>query len=663
MTARLFAVLVGIDSYPSPVPQLRGCVHDVTAFADVLRGRLGDALEVRLLTDGEASRSAVASALSDHLGQAGPGDVALFYFSGHGSQQRAPEELWAIEPDRRNETIVLHDSRQPGQWDLADKELGVLLGRVAARGCHVVTVLDCCHSGGGTRGGPIEARLRLAPEDERVRPLGSFVPGVAELVAGTTGPSDPGAGLEAIERDERPVTRGVHSGWATSQGSQVLLAACRSSEKAKEVNVHGRSRGALSAALERVLRESGGVLTYRQVLRQVTAAVMQRAPDQHPQVEAPDPRELDRPFLGGVVPAGPRQLTLSHLPDGWGIDAGAVHGIPPPVGQDTTELAVYPLDGDASGAPVATAAVTRVLADRALVSLSTELDPSAVYRALVTAVPLEPLTIGVIGETGGAEGLRQAAAAADDTLIRLVADAEAADVVVAAAPEGFTITRPGVSRPLVPVIHGDHADERTVAALEHVARWLRLSALRNPATRLPEGALEVGLRADSGALGDDGRLEITYAAGVAPTFTMRIANATDEHLWCGLLDLTETYGVFTDAFPSGSVALGPGESVEVALTGQVSDALWDAGTVTVTDQLKVVTSTLEFDPRSLEQEELDVTVASSAPVTRSVVPARSTLERLLARVTTRRLGVAETGVDVADWRTDDVYVLTTRPRP
>lgn len=646
VTGRLFAVLVGIDDYPAPVPRLLGCVNDVTAFADVLRGRVGDALDLEVLTDAQATREAVTSLIRSQLGRAGADDVALLYYSGHGSQQRAPEEFWAGEPDRRNETIVLHDSRQPGKWDLADKELAVLLGVPAGRGAHVVTVLDCCHSGGGTRGDRDAARVRQAPEDDRERPFGSFLAGVTDLVVPAEG-----------------VTRGVHSGWSSAQGSQVLLAACRSSEKAKEVTVSGRSRGALSAALEQALRESSGQPTYRQVLRQVTSSVMRRVDDQHPQVESPDPDELDRPFLGGAVPVAPRQLLLSRLPDGWCVDSGAVHGIPEPVGEDSTELAVYPLDGETTGSPLATATVTRVLADRSLVHLSEELDDAVVYRAVVTAIPLEPLTIGVVGEESGAAALRQAAAEADDTLIRLVPDSQSADVVVAAAPEGFTITRPGVTRPVVPVVRGERSEQRTVAALEHVARWLRLSALHNPATRLPEGALAVEVRAGSESLGEDGRIEITYAADVAPRFTIRIANTTDRSLWGALIDLTETYGIFTDAFPAGSVALGPGESTELSLTGQVSDALWEAGTVTVTDQLKVVTSTIEFDPRSLEQEELDVTAAPTRTLTRGGGPIRSTLERLLARVTTRRIGGAAASEQVADWRTDEIYVLTTRPRP
>ncbi len=83
-------------------------------------------------------------------------DVALFAYSGHGSQGAAPEEFWSVEPDRLNETLVLYDSRSPGQFDLADKELTVLIGQVAKAAKHFTAILDCCHSGSGTRDPEIE---------------------------------------------------------------------------------------------------------------------------------------------------------------------------------------------------------------------------------------------------------------------------------------------------------------------------------------------------------------------------------------------------------------------------------------------------------------------------------------------------------------------------
>ena len=432
--------------------------------------------------------------------------------------------------------------------------------------------------------------------------------------------------------------------------------------------MQGRQRGALSAALEAAVLGSDGRPTYRDVLRIVTADVSSRVRDQHPQVETADATELDRPFLGGAIPSTPRPLTLSRLPDGWSIDSGAVHGVPAPIGDDTTELAVYPLTGETSGSPLATATVTKVLPDRSLVRLTPELDEAYVYRAVVTSIPLKPVLVGVVGDAAGTAALREAADHADETLVDLVEGEEAvdADLLVEATPDGFVITRPGVTRPLVPVVAGTAREERTVHALEQVARWLRLSALTNPATHLPAEAVRVEVDAGSGAVGAGGTLSIAYAGTDPPRFTVRLANTTSTPLWAALLDLTETYGIFTDAFPAGSIALGAGESTAVDLVGQVADALWEAGTVSLRDQLMVVTSTIEFDPRTLEQEELDVSsVPPGGPGTTRGADtpdgARSNLERALSATRTRRMGPSAAAA-VADWRTDSVFVVTTRPR-
>lgn len=649
MAGRLYALLVGIDAYPPPIPALSGCVNDVTGFAEVLRERVGaDALDLVALADGEATRSAVTTQLSDHLGRATAQDVAVFYFSGHGSQQATPEELWSIEPDRRNETLVCVDSRSPGSWDLADKELAGLLHGISASGCHTLVVLDCCHSGDGTRNA--DEVVRLAPPDPRSRPAATFV---------------------ALDG---PTTAVRGTGRWTPAGHHVLLAACRSSEKAKEVTAGGRRHGALSAALDAALLGFDGRPTYRDVLRLVTADVTGRVTDQHPQLETTDATELDRPFLGGAIQATPRPLTLSRLPDGWSIDSGAVHGVPEPRGDDTTELAVYPLTGETSGSPLATASVTKVLPDRSLVRLTPELDESFIYRAVVTSIPLDPLLVGVVGDAVGTAALRRAADHADETLVDLVdvgrdgtvsGGTTVADLLVEATSEGFVITRPGVTRPLVPVVEGEGREERTVLALERVARWLRLSALTNATTALGADAVRVEVDAGTGAVGAGGTLTIAYAGSDAPRFTVRLTNTTAAPLWAALLDLTETYGIFTDAFPAGSVALGPGESTSVDLVGQVSDALWEAGTASLRDQLMVVTSTLEFDPRTLEQEELDVSEVPAAGTTRGADMApspRSNLERALGGTRTRRLGRSPESAGVADWRTDSVFVVTVRPR-
>ncbi len=146
MAQKLYALLVGIDAYPSPSQPLRGCVNDVRAMEAFLRGRIEQQqLALRSLCDQQATRDAIITAFRHHLGEAGSGDTALFFFGGHGSQEHLPPLYTSSEPDQLSETLVAYDSRQEGGWDLADKELAVLVAEVAARGPHVVIVLDSCH--------------------------------------------------------------------------------------------------------------------------------------------------------------------------------------------------------------------------------------------------------------------------------------------------------------------------------------------------------------------------------------------------------------------------------------------------------------------------------------------------------------------------------------
>ena len=186
MARKLYGLLVGIDKYPGRVPDLRGCVNDIDAFAEYLQGQAakGDFEEPQLclLKSEAATREAIIKGFREHLCQAGPDDIALFYYSGHGSQEQAPEEFWHLEPDRLNETLVCYDSREPGGWDLADKELAKLIHEVSRKNPHTVLILDCCHSGSGTRDGDVAGTaVRKLATDTRQRPLDSFIFDTTEL--------------------------------------------------------------------------------------------------------------------------------------------------------------------------------------------------------------------------------------------------------------------------------------------------------------------------------------------------------------------------------------------------------------------------------------------------------------------------------------------------
>jgi uncharacterized caspase-like protein len=136
MTKRIFALLVGVDRYLATSP-LEGCRNDVRAVADFLRVRARGAEkpDIRVLENEQATRAAVTAGLTEHLGQAGPGDTALFWFSGHGSRAKVPDELWHLEPTGTMQTLICHDSRHGDVADLWDKELSLLLGEISGRRC------------------------------------------------------------------------------------------------------------------------------------------------------------------------------------------------------------------------------------------------------------------------------------------------------------------------------------------------------------------------------------------------------------------------------------------------------------------------------------------------------------------------------------------------
>ena len=64
---------------------------------------------LQMLLDGEATRDAVVGAFRAHLGRAMAGDVALFAYAGHGSEEPAPPEIAHLEPTGRIQTLMFHD--------------------------------------------------------------------------------------------------------------------------------------------------------------------------------------------------------------------------------------------------------------------------------------------------------------------------------------------------------------------------------------------------------------------------------------------------------------------------------------------------------------------------------------------------------------------------
>ena len=96
--ARIHALLVGINEDVA-VTQRHGCVADVTAVETLLRSRVAaDTLSMLVLRDDKATRAGIIDGFRTHLKQAVAGDIALFYYCGHGSEETCPPEWLPLEP-------------------------------------------------------------------------------------------------------------------------------------------------------------------------------------------------------------------------------------------------------------------------------------------------------------------------------------------------------------------------------------------------------------------------------------------------------------------------------------------------------------------------------------------------------------------------------------
>ena len=648
-----FALLVGIDSYQPPVPALRGCQNDIEAFANLLVARSTDErLHIQVLLNEDATRQSVIAGFRDHLSQASEGDVAIFYYSGHGSQEPTPKEWWHLEPDRLDETLVLHDSRSEGHWDLADKELSALIAGVAAKGPDIVVVLDCCHSGSGTRASLEDGvQGRRAPTDRRSRPISSFLFDPVKVATHSQ------AGRERGTQGE--------SGWELNQGDHVLLAGCRSNETSKEVLVDGHFRGALSAALERTLCSSSGSLTYREIHRQVAAIVGTMVRAQSPQLEATRSRDLEKPFLSGAISEVPTYFVVTYDGKKWVMDGGHVHGVAPPRHGEHSTIEVR----GTGGSFAASAVVTSVRTGEATLSIvSGELESARVYRGTVTASPLPPILIKIEGSVG-APDLREAIALRNQQGSLLVTEAaptEEPQLVVSCDSTGYSVTRAGSDRLAVP---RPTTPEAAVGVLEHIGSWMRVADLHNVSTLSPHRTVAVEIAAETAPSAEvstlNGQIRLEYLndanEGYRPQeYTVTLTNISDRILWVALLDLTDTFGIYTDALPAGSEQLAPGETVPIHLLTDVPDVLWSQGVTEVIDLLKLVVSTEAFDPRNLAQEDLDV-AAGPRPFDRNLRTPLSSLDRLLQVVGTRRARPKSQVEAGPEWYTQDISIVSVRP--
>ncbi len=123
------ALAIGIDNYPTA--PLHGCVNDASAFADTM-AKNGDGspnFAVKLATD-VATKSELKSLIVDLF--SGENDIALLYFSGHGTLNSVGGYI--VTPDYK-----------PHDEGVSMDEILTIANQSKTK--NKIIILDCCHSG------------------------------------------------------------------------------------------------------------------------------------------------------------------------------------------------------------------------------------------------------------------------------------------------------------------------------------------------------------------------------------------------------------------------------------------------------------------------------------------------------------------------------------
>ncbi|MFZ4790393.1 MAG: caspase family protein [Candidatus Competibacteraceae bacterium] len=145
--ADVYGLVIGINDYKT-FSTLDGAVNDAQDIADALN-KIG-AKQVILLQDKAADRDTIFSKWKSLTSQAKKGDILVFAYAGHGSQE--PEHVANSESDGRDENFILADfaERDRSSYQrIVDDEIDALFRETPD--LKILFIADSCHSGTMTR--------------------------------------------------------------------------------------------------------------------------------------------------------------------------------------------------------------------------------------------------------------------------------------------------------------------------------------------------------------------------------------------------------------------------------------------------------------------------------------------------------------------------------
>ncbi len=554
----LRALLIGIDEYQAPaITDLRGCANDVELMKNVLITSFdAEPINILVLKNKEATRKGIIRAIEEHLiKKAVAGDTVILHYSGHGSKM---VDVSGDESDNLDETLVPHDARTEGVFDISDDEINTMLQQINRKTKYVTFIFDSCHSGSAARAGNA---VRQIDPDARIPPTES-------------GGSFRGEGDGS-------------SDFRSSDSEYVLISGCLAGELSNESSFNNNRHGVLTWYLSQALISLEEDATYKSVMERVARKVSARFVTQHPQLEG---KGIDLQIFGTNRISSVPSILIEEVNEGYvTLPAGKLYGL-----NKGSLLNVYEsINQDlAAQKPVA---VIRVIEAKPF-SVIAEVVKGAVKSGL-RAVPEtlfdsgSPISIYLGGLAGDPlSRLRDALAKTDG--VGLVENEQDATLIVEVEEGRILFSFGDLQQAVKPVLLSSlDWFEQAVRRVKNLAHLLTLQELANPTGNV---------RIDFSIHRKGDKVEIPSPQQVTPgtILTYRLKNLDTVPLFVYVLNISSD-GSFTPLFP---VVVGAQEQLRPgSVLKKDIETYLPPGHESVTDLFLAIATTTPIDPTFLER--------------------------------------------------------------
>ncbi|NRB50137.1 MAG: caspase family protein [Saprospiraceae bacterium] len=544
--AKLYALLVGINDYhpETSVNHLKGCVNDVNAMRDLLTQQYKNLdPDILPILNADATRENLLKSFESHLGKAGPDDIALFYYSGHGSYEKTSPEFETYDSKNQNETLVCYDSRLRGHFDLADKEIAVLLERLDPRAQKIV-ILDSCHSASVTRSDRNElSRKEPAREGSNGiyrRPIDSYM----------------------LPGDNYYLTQKAQGKIKIPATAHLLLSACSREEKALERidEQSGERRGLFSTHMMEVLRLSDGKISYNDLYLQTRIAVIKERKQQTPRLDPLFGFNANLGFLSNTT------INTRRYPAIWDkglkLQLGQVHGLLPTETDDIAQISVLLFPVGQEGHPGIPASITKIAATESQL-YAEGADENTTYEAEIVGLPKAMcMLVGVTGPVDKCEAILQLAEENPSPHLQFIEGEDGVEYSLEYTEKDDNILVWLIHVPSGLKVQGARNRDSLEACfnlimpyIEQVEKWERYKAVEKRAARIDENKIDIKLELEQ----EDGQMhtlprdqtEVSVDLDRASNgqdwetadFRLTINNRSREDLYVLVLGMSSSYGV------------------------------------------------------------------------------------------------------------------------